>query len=464
MRVVLWLAFALFALLSGGVRAQAVTSAAHGFDTFMQQATGAGQSTVSFGTNGTPLASPGNGTLSMDGGLPKYSNSASWRNPQGNPVPVSAFSRVPGPAAAAAVGRFLGKLITPLSYGMAAYDLARELGFLPTPNADGVHTDWSKPASTPAGCGGPPYSPAYIADIISGNPAGGCYGNYSGVYTVVDSIVNQGSQCLITFHCSDGTHYGSLQGYAITGLTSPGTPATQQQFLDAIAAKSGWPSTSSIALALDQAATSTGVTTKVDPSTTTVTGPATSPGTTTTTTDAVKNETTTSTTTNNHTYSGSTINTTTTTQTTTINNTTNSVVNNTTSTTAAPSPNAATPDPQPTCGLPGNPECNVKVDELGTDVDPKLDATKAANDATKDASDLVKNPAAKVAAHPSLSWNFALPTACSRIELPAFAPFLTGIDICQFKPVFHDLMSIVWVLGGLFGAISMFWRNAYSLA
>ena len=55
-----------------------------------------------------------------------------------------------------------------------------------------------------------------------------------------------------------------------------------------------------------------------------------------------------------------------------------------------------------------------------------------------------------------------MPTACGVIPVPAFAPFLSEVDICQFQPVFHDLMSVVWVLGGLFGAISMFWRKTFA--
>jgi hypothetical protein len=61
---------------------------------------------------------------------------------------------------------------------------------------------------------------------------------------------------------------------------------------------------------------------------------------------------------------------------------------------------------------------------------------------------------------PDINWAFELPTACGVIPTPAFAPAMESVDVCQFQPIFHDVMSVVWVLGGLFGAISLFMRNA----
>lgn len=115
-------------------------------------------------------------------------------------------------------------------------------------------------------------------------------------------------------------------------------------------------------------------------------------------------------------------------------------------------------EPIELCGLPGTPPC--KIDEAGTaEPDTSVDIDADVSNAQKPLDDLIADPDSVLPAFPSLSWNFSLPTGCAVIDIAAFAPYLTGIDICQFQPLFHDIMSMVWVLGGLFGAISMFWRN-----
>lgn len=114
------------------------------------------------------------------------------------------------------------------------------------------------------------------------------------------------------------------------------------------------------------------------------------------------------------------------------------------------------------CGLPGTPVCAVKVDETGTAEAPKLDGQKTADDILKPLKDFAADPKSKLPSLPVLNWGFALPTGCTAIAIPAFAPYLQAIDICPFLPMFHDLMSVVWVLGGLFGAIGTFWRNVFS--
>jgi hypothetical protein len=84
----------------------------------------------------------------------------------------------------------------------------------------------------------------------------------------------------------------------------------------------------------------------------------------------------------------------------------------------------------------------------------------AAKKALNPVEDFLKNPFSLVPQLPTINWAFALPTACGNIPTPAFAPYLTGVDVCQFQPMFHELMSMVWMLGGLFGAISLFMRSS----
>lgn len=113
------------------------------------------------------------------------------------------------------------------------------------------------------------------------------------------------------------------------------------------------------------------------------------------------------------------------------------------------------------CGLAGLPPCNVAIDSAGipTSVDALANPSQLVSEAYKPLDTKVTNPDGLWPAFPVINWNFALPTSCSVIAVPAFAPFLTSIDICQFQPTFHSIMSVVWVLGGLFGSIGLFWRN-----
>lgn len=116
------------------------------------------------------------------------------------------------------------------------------------------------------------------------------------------------------------------------------------------------------------------------------------------------------------------------------------------------------------CGLPGKPVCNVKVDETGTPQADTLPTDVVADLSSKKAEwdQAISDPSAKWGPFPNISWAFALPTNCGPIPLPAFAPYMESADVCAFQPIFHDIMSVVWVLGSLFGAIATFWRDQLS--
>lgn len=136
------------------------------------------------------------------------------------------------------------------------------------------------------------------------------------------------------------------------------------------------------------------------------------------------------------------------------------VTGTTTATTTAP---ALPVEPQPVdlevCGLPDTPAC--KIDEEGTpETVPELEDPEAAAESVfRPLLDLVNDPESFWPSLPSLNWSFQMPTGCGIISVPAFSPFLDEVDVCQFQPMFHEIMSIVWIIGGLFGAIGMFWRN-----
>jgi hypothetical protein len=112
------------------------------------------------------------------------------------------------------------------------------------------------------------------------------------------------------------------------------------------------------------------------------------------------------------------------------------------------------------CGLPGTPPC--KIDETGTPTGEDFPGPAVIDSAVSGVMSCVTSPLACLPALPALSWSFALPSGCSAFPVTGFGSWITEIDVCEFQPVFHDLMSVVWVLGGLFGAIGLFWRKTLS--
>lgn len=115
-----------------------------------------------------------------------------------------------------------------------------------------------------------------------------------------------------------------------------------------------------------------------------------------------------------------------------------------------------------TCGLPNTPAC--KINEDGTPEAVQDTHKQDVDNALSDLNKLGANPTTFWPKLPEIRWDFALPTGCAAIAISAFSPWLQEIDVCQFQPIFHDIMSAVWVLGGLFGAISIFWRSTFAKA
>jgi len=137
--------------------------------------------------------------------------------------------------------------------------------------------------------------------------------------------------------------------------------------------------------------------------------------------------------------------------TTTTNNTTNQVR---VSTTTAPQ---NTTEPQPVelevCGLPGGPAC--KIDEEGTPEPVENDAQESIDDLFRPLTECMNDPMSCLPELPDINWSFSFPSSCGSINLAAFAPFITSIDICQYQGMFHDIMSMLWAAAGVFGAIAI---------
>lgn len=103
-----------------------------------------------------------------------------------------------------------------------------------------------------------------------------------------------------------------------------------------------------------------------------------------------------------------------------------------------------------TCGLPGTPPC--KIDETGT---PNTATPLPTQDLDQAKDSLIGKFGDLGIPAPEWTWSFSFPSGCSVIALPAFAPWLTQIDVCQFQPVVHDLMSLAWIAATIFGCVAM---------
>jgi type II secretory pathway pseudopilin PulG len=108
------------------------------------------------------------------------------------------------------------------------------------------------------------------------------------------------------------------------------------------------------------------------------------------------------------------------------------------------------------CGSPGKPAC--KIDETGTPTPADMtNNMKAANDSVSKAWDDIKAELDKVPNDSDkksiLDWgfSFALPSSCSTYPM-----FLNvKIDFCQFQPIVHELMSLIWLGATMWICIGM---------
>jgi hypothetical protein len=391
--------------------------------------------------------------------LPKVVQSGSIANPSGNRVPVSLLSRVPAAKIAnLLMGGIGGALV--LEAGVALYDLAKEQGFSLTKTPSGVTATKPAPIGPNAWSPFPTFSTDGLLNLTTcpaqngtWRTAGYCLrADKLGIYAWVDTTTKTSLESSgWTYYENGGSMHGLVKnlpaGTVVTA--SPDQPALLQELADSIAVKSGWPSGSKVSQALVDAAAITG--TKIQPDAGTVTGPATSPGKVTTTVNTTNNTTKTETVTHNHTYEGANVNTYNTITTVVINNADGSVVSSETTTDTPPAK-----EDVPFCGLPGYPDCNVKVNETGTPTatDTKYDAKADAVKVQKDlALDTMKGTSDKSGFFSgwSVFWSAPAFVACTPYQLPEFKGASMGsIDPCPVVDGVRTIMAYIWALAGLF--------------
>lgn len=328
------------------------------FNRFMSSATGAGKTTVSFGSGGVPLVSQGVPTLATDGtSKPLFSRMGTTANPSGNPLAVTASGRI---AASKFVPLLIAgaKLVPTLGTGIALYEMFNELGFKVT-NSGGqlVVQKPSIGATCNGDYGANPY-PNY-------NTTKWCVPISAGSATYIFGWSTSGGPGWpgVTFPCGN---YSCVTGYVINevGYTTNVTPvapipSSEQELIDAIAVKSQWPASSNLSPAIKQAQELTGQ--KLEPESITLTGPATSPGTTSTIAKP-DGSTETKTTSYGHTYNGDTITTVTNSTVNNFNPTTNITETTTTTEEPVPQKTACELDPKSI----GCQDMDVPVDKVPT--------------------------------------------------------------------------------------------------
>lgn len=101
-----------------------------------------------------------------------------------------------------------------------------------------------------------------------------------------------------------------------------------------------------------------------------------------------------------------------------------------------------------TCGLPGTPPC--KIDESGT----PSSAPELPNAATEWLPALQEIQAPR-AANTAWSFTFQFPTGCQAIVIGPWAGQEVRVDVCQFQPMIHELVSILWIISGIILALRM---------
>lgn len=390
---------------------------------------------------------------------------------------IDAFlkAKVNRPSLGVALGKFLKKTLPTVTVGLALFDLAQDLGILAERGPDGLPIFSENVPGTYVGVEFSGTSPNYVETwhasryaacaTLNGRPLSGGWHYFGAVPFGPFSLPATSHSCEFSACDVNGSQCQSEKGVVSLAAreTNISTTTTRivspEEFVErVINAPSITHPTAGPDLVED--IIDSGESVQFDPYS--VTGPQSTDGPVTVTINN-DNTTTTTSTVHNHTYDGPSITTTTVRTTVVTNTTTGEEIDRKTETTTPvlPKPDSESKFKMP-CGIPGTPPCNVKVDETGVPVptDIKIDQ---ADDALDDWDDFVTNLPDVLPKFPTISWDFALPTGCGVIPLPAFEPYLTGVDICQYQPMFHSLMSVVWVLGGLFGAISLFMRSALTM-
>lgn len=105
---------------------------------------------------------------------------------------------------------------------------------------------------------------------------------------------------------------------------------------------------------------------------------------------------------------------------------------------------------QANCGAPGQAKCSIN--ETGTpDGKSAFDSSNAGLEDGKKGW-IAEIEKVKDLTAPGWTWTFQLPSGCTAMAVPAFN--LT-LDVCQFQPIIHDIMSMLWAIATVMGCALM---------
>lgn len=266
-----------------------------------------------------------------------------FRPSQGGGIVVDVASTVSKPTVVGAVSRFLGKVAYPLTVGIAAYDFAKEMGYL----LDNSSGQLVVKKNDPSVCSVAPcyeYVTTYGPGFHSSSADASCRAAaayYASLFPQFNPVYAGSSETICNVNRSQ---YGPIQlsitHPSIAPVSAVLLASTLQELADAIAAKSGWPTSSALARTFNDALKSGETAQTENP---VVSGPASSPGAPTAkSVNTTNNTTSTTTNTNNYNYAGPSVKVTNVTNTVVINNTTGSTVSDTTDTKDEPPKDSAT--------------------------------------------------------------------------------------------------------------------------
>jgi hypothetical protein len=353
-------AFVLLALVAGASHAQTIPSAAAdtAFNRLMATVVGAGQSSINFASNGVPLGATSSAILTSNAGMDiAVARTGLLANAAGNSVPLNVTGLL-------TKARWLPMLKTAVKFGSAFVNpvslalLALELGFdsTPSPTVPGK-LDYSRKSGGLACASNcyeynQPNTGNWFPTLVAACSAGAATVSMPGPsWSATFSGVTSAGVCQYLFTMPGDSFVGNVASSARSIPpydTTTTTPVSDDEVVNAIAAASGWPTTSALSKTIAEYVP---YAEPVQVDATTVTGPATSIGKTSVTNNVDGSKTTTATT-YGHTYVNNVV-TTTENAVTTVTNVDNSVrsVSNTTTT---------SPDAPPT-----KTQCELAPDSIG---------------------------------------------------------------------------------------------------
>ncbi len=374
--------------------------------------------------------------------------------PGGGSIPIGVNGQVSKANVGAALGRFARKVYAPLVVGSALYDLGQELGFF-LDNSGGSLVVTQAPDPDLFCTVSPCYTwsvsvPYYMT---AGTPEAVCRAAIAAVSSpgdVANYVSNTFTECR---GVRPATNFQIVIPITNRGSRPPdqvaNTPSSLEAFESAVAARSGWPTSSALARTLVDAINS-GESPLVEP--VTVTGPASSPGSVTQTVNTSAGTTTTATQTHNYTYSGPNVTVNTTTTSVTVDNSTGAVLDQSTTTITPEVPTPPEPSPA-VCGGPGLSACNVKVDETGTpqyDPDP-FTLPESLQQQTEQQLEQIADAADKAGLFSDFASLFTLPPLreCAPVVLPSLlGRELGSLNPCAGVDWLRGLMAWVWAVAG----------------